>query len=194
MSRERLQRHLMALDAPLEALGAEVPRIDQWGRLLASVLPGGGRLLVLGNGGSAAHAQHLTAELVGRYCDDRPAFSAIALHADTSALTAIGNDYGADEVFARQVAAHGRPGDVCLALSTSGHSPNVVAGVAEARRRQLTVLAFTGPGPNPVSNCAHDAVMVDSAWTATVQEVHQVALHLLCESFDECIGARTVPT
>jgi D-sedoheptulose 7-phosphate isomerase len=193
MSADRLRRHLLALDGPLDDLRGEVERLDGWGQLVALVLGGGGRLLAMGNGGSAAQAQHLTAELVGRYAIDRPAFSAIPLHGDSSTFTAIVNDYGNDEVFARQVAAHGRAGDVCVALSTSGCSPNVVAGVAEARRRRMTVLALTGGGPNPVADCAHDAVLVDAVDAATVQEVHQVAIHLVCESFEDRIGAREIP-
>ena len=119
--------HLAALRRPLLALEAEVDHIDLWGRHLATVLQRGGRLLTVGNGGSAAQAQHLSSELVGRYRDDRPPFSALALHAETSALTAIANDYPPRELFARQVHAHGRPGDVLIALSTSGRSPNVLA-------------------------------------------------------------------
>ena len=128
------------------------------GPSLAQVLVGGGRLLVAGNGGSAAQAQHLTAELVGRYRDDRPALSAIALHAETSAVTAISNDYGYDHVFARQVQAHGRPGDVFLGMSTSGRSGNVLAAMDAAREGGLTVWVMTGAGPNPMADAADSAV------------------------------------
>jgi len=119
--------HLDELAAPLAALRADAPRLELWGRRLAAVLVQGGRLLAAGNGGSASQASHLTSELVGRYRDDRPPFSAIALCAESSAVTAIGNDYGIEEVFARQVRGHGRPGDVLVLLSTSGASPNVLA-------------------------------------------------------------------
>jgi len=179
--------HLAALLTALPALDTE--RLDRWGRQLATVLVGGGRLLVAGNGGSAAQAQHLSAELVGRYRDDRPALSAIALHAETSALTAIANDYGYDHAFARQVQAHGRPGDVFLAISTSGTSPNVVAAIRSARDGELLTWALTGPGPNPVAVLSEDVVSVDAAATATVQEVHQVAVHLICAAVDLQIGA-----
>ena len=127
------------------------------------MLVGGGRLLVAGNGGSAAQAQHLTAELVGRYRDDRPALSAIALHAETSAVTAISNDYGYDHVFARQVQAHGRPGDVFLGMSTSGRSANVLAAMEAAREGGLAVWAMTGTGPNPMSEAADEALAVAGA-------------------------------
>ena len=176
--------HLAALARPLEALDAEAERIDGWGRRLARVLVGGGRLLAVGNGGSAAQAQHLTGELVGRYCRDRTPLSALALHADTSSLTAIANDYGSDEAFARQVRAHGRPGDVLVALTTSGRSPNVVAAIEAALDGGLTVWALTGPGPNPVAELAHDALCVDSDSTATVQEIHLIAIHLLCAAVE----------
>lgn len=183
------RRHLQALQAPLARLEAELDRIDRWGRHLAGVLTGGGRLLVAGNGGSAAQAQHLTSELVGRYRDERRPFSAIALHGETSALTAIGNDYGFEATFARQVAAHGRPGDVLVLLSTSGRSPNMVAAAEAGRESGLAVWALTGPRPNPLVALSDDAVVVDSAWTATVQEIHQVVIHLLCAAVDVTVGA-----
>lgn len=124
------------------------------------MLCGGGRLLAAGNGGSAAQAQHLTAELVGRYRTDRPPFSAIALHADTSSTTAIANDYGVDELFARQVRAHGRPGDVLILLSTSGASANLLSAAAAGRAAGLHVWALTGPAPNPLAAAADEAFCV----------------------------------
>lgn len=184
--------HLAALRAPLDALAADCDRIDAWGGYLARVLLDGGRLLVAGNGGSAAQAQHLTAELVGRYRDDRMPLSAIALHAESSSTTAIVNDYGGDAVFARQVLAHGRPGDVLLALSTSGSSPNVLAAVEAARSRGLRCWALTGPAPNPLAAAADDVVAVRAPATATVQEVHQVAVHLLCAAVDVAVAAPRV--
>ena len=156
----------------------------EWGRQLADTLSAGHRLLAAGNGGSAAQAQHLTAELVGRFRDERRPFSAIPLHGDTSATTAIGNDYGADEVFARQVEAHGRPGDVVLLLSTSGRSGNVVVAAQRARAAGMHVWALTGPAPNPLAALAHRSICADGPDTATVQEVHLVALHLVCEAMD----------
>jgi D-sedoheptulose 7-phosphate isomerase len=181
--------HLAALVHPLAALDAEVDRIDGWGHHLAHVLEGGGRLLAAGNGGSAAQVAHLTSELVGRYRDDRPAYSAIALTAESSALTAIANDYGAAECFARQVLAHGRAGDVLVVLSTSGASRNVLLAAEAARARRMTTWALTGRAPNPLAMQCDDAVCVDAPATATVQEVHQIVVHLLCAAFDVAVGA-----
>ncbi|MFE9448085.1 SIS domain-containing protein [Streptomyces sp. NPDC006739] len=164
------------------------PVLRRWGTGLADRLGTGARLLVAGNGGSAAQAQHLTAELVGRYRDDRPPFSALALHADTSSTTAIANDYGVQEIFARQVAAHGRAGDVLMLLSTSGASANLLVAANRARRLGLTVWALTGPAPNPLAGAGDEALCVDAATAATVQELHLVAVHMLCESFDEAAG------
>jgi D-sedoheptulose 7-phosphate isomerase len=189
--------HVASLTAALGSLTGQLEALDRWGRLLADVLCGArGRLLAAGNGGSAAQAQHLTAELVGRYRADRPPFSAICLTAETSSLTAIANDYPADELFARQVEAHGRPGDVLVLLSTSGRSPNAVAAARRARDCGITVLALTGPSPNPLAAAADEAVCIDSQWTATVQECHLVALHLVCAAFDEAVLAEParVPT
>ena len=176
--------HLAALAEPLSALESDVDRLGSWGRHLARVLITGGRLLVAGNGGSAAQAQHLTSELVGRYRDERPALSALALHAESSSLTAIANDYGAAEAFARQVRAHGRPGDVLLVLTTSGRSRNVLAALDAAHEGGISAWALTGPPPNPACDLADDAVCVDAPLTATVQEVHQVAIHILCTAVD----------
>jgi D-sedoheptulose 7-phosphate isomerase len=164
-------------------------QVTDWGGQLAAVLPVGGRLLAAGNGGSAAQAQHLTAELVGRYRDERPAYSAIALHAETSSVTAIANDYGFDEVYARQVAAHGRPGDILILLSTSGRSPNLLAAADTGRAAGLQVWAMTGPRPNPLAARAQECLSIDSGSTATVQEAHLVALHMLCEAFDAVTSA-----
>jgi D-sedoheptulose 7-phosphate isomerase len=183
--------HVASLTAALGSMSGQLDTLDRWGRLLADVLCGDarGRLLAAGNGGSAAQAQHLTAELVGRYRADRPPFSAICLTAETSSLTAIANDYPADELFARQVEAHGRPGDVLVLLSTSGRSPNAVAAARRARNCGITTLAMTGPAPNPLAAAVDDAVCIDSPWTATVQECHLVALHLLCAAFDAAVLA-----
>jgi D-sedoheptulose 7-phosphate isomerase len=181
--------HVASLTAALADVGRHVDTLDRWGRVLADVLGNRGRLLAAGNGGSAAQAQHLTAELVGRYRADRPPFSAICLTAETSSLTAIANDYPPDELFARQVEAHGRDGDVLFLLSTSGRSPNIVAAARRARASGLYVLAMTGPAPNPLAAAADETVSIDSPWTATVQECHLVALHLVCAAFDAAILA-----
>ncbi|HEX2028360.1 MAG TPA: SIS domain-containing protein [Nitriliruptorales bacterium] len=180
--------HIHALVAALADLADEVDRVERWGRQLAALLQPGARLLACGNGGSAAEAQHLTAELVGRYRDDRPPLSAIALHAETSSLTAIANDYGDEEAFARQVAAHGRAGDVLVALSTSGRSSNVLAAVRRARELGLRTWAMTGPPPNPLARLCDEAIAVAAPSTATVQEAHLVLVHLLCAAVDVALG------
>ncbi|MET9696785.1 SIS domain-containing protein [Streptomyces sp. NPDC006529] len=182
-------RHCQSLQEALDALRRDgLDRIGLWGTRLAAVLGSGGRLLAAGNGGSAAQAQHLTAELVGRYRRERPAYSAIALHAETSSVTAIGNDYGFEHVFARQVAAHGREGDVLVLLSTSGRSTNLLAAAMTARASGVRVWALTGAAPNPLAEAADDALCIAAESSATVQEAHLVAVHLLCESFDAAIA------
>ena len=174
--------HIQALATALPLLDTD--RLQAWGRALADRLPAGGRLLVAGNGGSAAEAQHLTSELVGRFRAERAPLSAIALHADSSSVTAIVNDYGAEEVFARQVRAHGRPGDVLLLLSSSGSSPNVLAAARAGRELALDVWALSGPAPNPLAEASDQAVCVDAEQVATVQECHLVAVHVLCAALD----------
>ena len=183
-------RHLDELARPLAELRREVARLEEWGRRIAAVLAGGGRLLAAGNGGSAAQAAHLTSELVGRYRDDRPPFSAIALGAESSAVTAIGNDYGIEEVFARQVRGHGRPGDVLVALSTSGRSPNVIAAVEAARACGIATYGLCGAPGSPLAEACDDALCVSSPHTATVQEIHLISIHLICEAVDQALELR----
>lgn len=180
--------HLQALADALDGMRGSAARLDDWGVRLAAVLGGGGRLLAAGNGGSAAQAQHLTAELVGRYRDDRRPLSAIALHAETSSTTAICNDYGPDVVFSRQVLAHGRPGDVLVLLSTSGGSRNVLCAAEAAAEVGVATWALTGPRPNPLADLADEAVCVEAPSTATVQELHLVALHMVCAALDVALG------
>jgi D-sedoheptulose 7-phosphate isomerase len=179
--------HLLELSRALGRFERCVDVLDDWGVRLAAVLESGGRLLAAGNGGSAAQAQHLTAELVGRYRGDRAPYSAICLSAETSTLTAIANDYPAEELFARQVAAHGRPGDVLVLMSTSGRSENVVAAARRGRRLGLEVWAMTGPLPNPLAEEATECCAVDAPYTATVQELHLVGLHIVCAALDRAL-------
>jgi phosphoheptose isomerase len=164
-------------------------RLADWGADLARHLSAGGRLLVAGNGGSAAEAQHLAAELVGKLRDDRVPLSAIALTPDSAAVTAISNDYGYEEVFARQVRAHGRPGDVLLVLSTSGHSPNLVAAVRAAAECGLRTWAMVGPGPSPVGDACDEVLRCPSGDSQVVQELHLVAVHVMCEYVDRALPA-----
>jgi D-sedoheptulose 7-phosphate isomerase len=179
--------HLDRLSEAIELFRGEATRLARWGEQLARVLAGGGRLLVAGNGGSAAEAQHLTAELVGKLREDRPAYSAIALHAETSSFTAIGNDYGYDRVFARQVEAHGRAGDVLVLLSTSGRSQNLLIAADTARQLGVVSWAMTGPLPNPLAMRCDDAICVASE-SQTVQELHLVAVHLLAQHTEYALG------
>lgn len=181
--------HVAALATALPALDAQIDLLERWGATLAERLPRGARLLAAGNGGSAAQAQHLTAEIVGRYCTERRPLSAIALHTEPSALTAICNDYGLEEAFARQVAAHGRAGDICILLSTSGSSRNVVAAARRARELRILTWAITGPAPNPLAAICDEALCLDTLETSTVQELHLVAIHLLCAAMDRSLGA-----
>ncbi len=185
-----LHDHTAEVEAGMGSLLGQADRLASWGERLATTLAGGGRLLATGNGGSAAEAQHLTAELVGRCFMDRRPLSAIALCAETSSLTAILNDYGPEEVFARQVEAHGRPGDVLVLLSTSGTSSNVIHAAKRGLDTGLHVWALTGPGPNPLAGLADEAVVVDAPTTAAVQEVQLVAIHAICAALDDALAAR----
>lgn len=182
------QAHLEALDAALASFVPAAEQAARWGKELAVQLCAGARLIVAGNGGSAAQAQHLAGEIVGKYCNHRRAFSAVALHSEPASLTAILNDYGPNEVFARQVEAHGRPGDICVLLSTSGRSRNVVAAAQRARETGITTWAMTGRCPNPLANICDEVLEVAAPSTATVQELHLVALHILCETMDQELG------
>jgi phosphoheptose isomerase len=181
-----VESHLAGLSETLAGLRAEASRIHRWGADLARVLTAGGRVLAAGNGGSAAEAQHLTAELVGRYRHDRAPFSALALCAETSSVTAIANDYGYDQVFARQVTAHARAGDVVVLLSTSGRSANLLEAARAARVVGANVWALTGPLPNPLAGLA-DSVLALPGDPCHVQEAQLVVVHALCEAFEAAL-------
>jgi len=175
-----------------ETLEVGGPRIAEAGELLVSTFRAGGRLLAFGNGGSAADAQHLCAELAGRFDRERPGLPALALTANSSDVTAIGNDYGFERVFARLVEAHGRPGDAVVAISTSGNSPNVVAGVEAARDRGLRVVGLLGKGGGRLAAQVDVAIAVPSDVTARVQECHVAVLHVLCELVESELFPETV--
>ncbi|GAA1587787.1 SIS domain-containing protein [Kribbella sancticallisti] len=179
-----LAEHLGHLRIALASLDQQAALIDGWGQQLSTGFAAGGKLLAAGNGGSAAEAQHLTAELVGRFEMERGPLPAIALHAETSSLTAICNDYGPDGIFARQVRAHGRSGDVLVLLSTSGRSPNLLAAATTAKERGIQVWAMTGPGPNPLTELADRALVIESAAPTAVQEAQLVAVHALCSAVE----------
>lgn len=148
--------------------------------LSVDALVGGHRLLFAGNGGSAADAQHWAGELVSRFYYDRPGLAAISLTTDTSILTAIGNDYGYDRVFARQVEALGQPGDVLFAISTSGRSPNILRAVEAARARGMRVVGFTGAGGGELAGACDQCFRVPSEETPRIQEGHEFLGHLVC--------------
>ncbi|MBG6216758.1 D-sedoheptulose 7-phosphate isomerase [Arthrobacter sp. CAN_A6] len=187
---ELVRNHLRGVMPALQSLFAQSDHLAQWGVELADRLMAGQRVLAAGNGGSAAEAQHLTAELVGRFDGEREPFSAISLHAETSAVTAIANDYGFDQMFARQVRAHGRRGDILVLLSTSGKSPNLLHAAAAARDAGITTWALTGTGPNPLTDCVDEYVAIE-AGSANAQEGHLMALHGICRAFDaEVLGRR----
>jgi D-sedoheptulose 7-phosphate isomerase len=150
-------------------------------------LGAGGTLLVCGNGGSAADAQHIVAELTGRFFRDRRPLRALALHANTSSLTAIGNDYGYDEVFAREVGAHGRPGDVLLALSTSGNSRNVLRAIEAARDKRMSVIGLTGEIGGKMRDLCDVCLCVPSASTPRIQECHILVGHTICELLERLL-------
>jgi len=157
------------------------------GRRIAECLRGGGKVLTFGNGGSAADAQHLAGELVGRFRRDRAALSAIALTTDSSVTTAIANDMGYDSVFRRQVEAHGRPGDVAVGITTSGRSPNVVQALQLARERGLVTLGLTGGGGGRLAGAVDYLIDVPHAETARIQEVHVMVVHVLCQIVEEAM-------
>lgn len=166
-------------------IAAHLDRVLQAAELITESFRQGHKLLVFGNGGSAADAQHFAAEFVNRFRADRPALPAIALTTDTSVLTSISNDYDYALVFARQIAALGQAGDVALGITTSGNSPNVLRAFEEARRRGLRTIALTGADGGKAAPLAELALIVPSPSTPRVQEVHLVIEHLLCELIED---------
>lgn len=165
-----------------------LPRAAEVGALLIATYQQGGRLFTCGNGGSAADAQHLVAELVGRYSRERRPLAASALSVDPSVLTCISNDYSFDDVFARQVRALVAAGDVVIAFTTSGRSENVVRALAAAREQGATTVLFTGGDGGPAVGYADHALVVPSAKTARIQEMHLLLLHLVIEQVDDWVA------
>jgi D-sedoheptulose 7-phosphate isomerase len=155
--------------------------------VIIAALRSGNKILLIGNGGSAADAQHIAAEIVGRYKQDRPAWAAIALTTDTSALTAIANDYGFEQVFARQVEGLGQRGDVLLALSTSGRSPNIVAALRRARQRGLVTIGFTGSKGEALGALCDYLLVSPSDDTPVVQQIHLAAAHGICDEIEQTL-------
>ena len=171
---------LKAAAAAHERMAARAEVVVNAASAIASALKQGRAVFTFGNGGSAADAQHFAAELVGRYERHRRAWPAIALTTDTSALTAVSNDYGFEHVFARQLEALGREGDIAMAISTSGSSPNVLRGLEAAKERGLVTIALTGRGGEAGKIAAHH-IAVQEERTSRVQEVHATVLHVICE-------------
>jgi D-sedoheptulose 7-phosphate isomerase len=153
--------------------------------LITLSLSAGGQLLLAGNGGSAADAQHIAAELTGRFLRERRALRALALHGNTSALTAIGNDYGYEHVFARELSAHARPGDVLLAISTSGNSPNILRAIEVARAHGVSVIGLTGESGGQMRTVCDVCICAPSERTARIQEMHITIGHTICELVEE---------
>src|SRR4029453_3860014 len=165
----------------LQSLKDLEPEVTRAADLIDQCLGAGNKLLVCGNGGSAADASHFVTELVVRFAKDRPALPAICLASDTGVLTAAGNDYGFDEIFARQVAAFGVPGDVLICLTTSGKSKNLIRALEEAKVHKLKTIAFLGRDGGSSTGIADVDLLVKSDSTARIQEAHQLLLHVLCE-------------
>ena len=186
--RDAVGAHQTAVEA---ALGALLPQILEYGRLVAQALGQGKKLLACGNGGSAAEAQHLVAELVGRFHEERRPLPAIALTTDMSVITSIGNDLSYTEIFARQVQALGQEGDIAIAISTSGNSPNVLRAVEAAKQKGITTVGFTGGTGGKLVNLVDHAFVVPSKNTARIQETHITLGHIICELVEEHLFGET---
>lgn len=186
---KRVEQHFAAsLEAKQRTLAMIGPRIAHAAEVLAERLQRGGKILACGNGGSAADAQHFAAELVNRFEMERPGLAAIALTTDSSTLTSIANDYAFEQVFARQLRALGRPGDALLAISTSGHSPNVLAAMAAAQELGVITVALTGrDGGKMAEQLKADdlELRVSATVTARIQETHILIIHCLCDLIDQ---------
>jgi D-sedoheptulose 7-phosphate isomerase len=178
---------LAAMSADAQLLG----KITQASQMCADAVRAGGKIMFCGNGGSAADCQHLAAELVGKLAFNRPAMAGIALTVDTSALTAIGNDFGYEHVFSRQVEGLGRPGDVLIGISTSGHSKNVIQALQTAQRNDMRTIAMTGMARNPAGDLADHWIAVPHAETQKIQEGHIVLGHILCALVEADIHGRS---
>lgn len=184
----RIKAHFTeSAELKLSAADAMAPQLVRAAALMTDCLLADGKLLACGNGGSAADAQHFSAEMVGRFERERPELPAISLTTDTSIMTAIANDYDFGQVFAKQVRALGRAGDVLLAISTSGNSGNVAAAIAAAHEREMRVVALTGKGGGRIGELLAPAdvhLCVPHSSTARIQEVHILAIHCLCDAID----------
>jgi D-sedoheptulose 7-phosphate isomerase len=188
MLEQRIQNHFIeSADLKYQAAQVLTAPITAAVQALMTCVTSAGKVLACGNGGSAADAQHFSAEFVGRFERERPELCAIALTTDTSILTAVGNDYGFDHIFSRQVRALGAPGDVLIAISTSGNSPNVLAAIEAAHQREMVVIGLSGRGGGKMNQALKDTdihICVPHERTARIQEVHLLVLHCLCDAVD----------
>lgn len=188
MLEQRIERHFIdSADLKYQAAQVLCKPVAAGVQAILASLTSGGKVLACGNGGSAADAQHFAAEMVGRLERERPELAALALSTDSSILTAVGNDYHFDQIFAKQVRALGQPGDVLLAISTSGNSANVVAAVQAAHERDISVVAMTGRGGGRIGTMLRETdvhICVPHERTMRIQEVHLLVLHCLCDGVD----------
>lgn len=184
IARRSLDEHLRVFSSLIAECSDS---IEECGRLILDTVSRGNKILICGNGGSAADAQHIAAEFVGRYETERRALPAIALTTDTSALTALANDYSFERIFARQVEALAVDGDLLIAISTSGNSPNVITAVMEARRKGGTVIGMTGSGGKKLASLCDACLMIPSQRTARIQEAHITVAHIWCEMVDDLV-------
>ncbi len=187
MNKEWISTELRLLAEDMNALAANADVILAIAEACTRALKDGGKVMFCGNGGSAADSQHLAAEFVGRYKMERPAMNSVALTVDTSILTAIGNDYGYDDVFRRQVEGIGKPGDVLIGLSTSGNSRNVLLAFEQAAAMGITTVAFTGCGGGKMKEKANLCLAVPARVTNHIQEQHITCGHLICELVEKAI-------
>ena len=179
-----------SLISVLENFRSQMPKVDATGQRLAKCLLEGHKILACGNGGSASDSMHLCEELTGRYRENRKALAAISLNADGTALTCIANDFGFEEVFARQVEALGEPGDVLVAFSTSGSSPNVIRAVEAAKEKGIDQILLSGKGGGAAAGMVSQAILVPSDDSARIQEVHTFILHSWLEEIEAAVFAR----
>jgi D-sedoheptulose 7-phosphate isomerase len=190
VSQDLIAAHLETSLAAFERAAKDTAMLSA-ARKIAQVivdgLRGGHKLLLIGNGGSAADAQHIAAEIVGRYKKERPAYAAIALTTDTSALTSISNDYGFEQVFARQVEGLGRRGDILLALSTSGRSPNILAALRVAREHGLITIGFTGTKGAAMGTACDHLLVAPSDDTPVIQQIHLAVAHGICDEVEQAL-------
>ena len=190
MSHDPIATHLEVSLAALQRATHDKALLDVARKIAAAIitaLRSGNKLLIIGNGGSAADAQHIAAEIVGRYKQDRPGHAALALTTDTSALTSIANDYGFEQVFARQVEGLGRRGDVLLALSTSGKSPNILAALRLAREHGLVTVGFTGVKGENLRALCHYLLVAPSDDTPVIQQIHLAVAHGICDEIEQAM-------